>query len=258
MMQSYIAAVVSLDPKCTIGSRILGEAPNVHQLAEDVCIAVEAHLNGHPDEARKRIRAALAFVSSRLFDMLSLDVPSDKLQRLFRASEIHAGEPPLNRERLFHLPFQSLARAISRRYSLPGSACLHFGGCLKRCMRKCDADAAKLPSMAIAEFAPRKPVKFLDFGYRPSAYAGMKVRASFFFSGGSASIIASGVPTGRNHKPGGDAPRLRVAQGIFRAPVPPHPQARSLSHRPTQSAMSCSSPGSKTTRSVQWRRGDVT
>lgn len=172
LMQDYIAAVVSLDPKCPIGSRVLGEAPHIHQLAEDVCIAVEAHLNSDPNEARQRIRAALAFVSSRLSDMLSLDVPPDKLQRLFRVSELQPGEA-LTRERLFHLPFQSLARASSRRYSLPGSACLYFGGSLKLCMRECDADAAKLPSMAITEFAPRKPVKFLDFGYRPSVIARM-------------------------------------------------------------------------------------
>ncbi|MFZ0827958.1 MAG: hypothetical protein WAO02_11100 [Verrucomicrobiia bacterium] len=170
MMQDYITVVVSLDPKCPIGSRILGEAPNINQLAEDVVIAVEAHLNGKPDEARKRIRAALNFVSGRLSGMLSLNVPPGQMQRLFRVSELKPGDT-LSRERLFHVPFHMLAIANSRRYSLPGYACLYFGGSLRVCMRECDADAAKLPSMAIAEFAPRKPVKFLDFGYRPSVIA---------------------------------------------------------------------------------------
>lgn len=45
------------------------------------------------------------------------------------------------------------------------------GGSLSVCMQECGANAAKLPSMAIAEFAPRTPVRFLDFGYRPSTIA---------------------------------------------------------------------------------------
>jgi hypothetical protein len=170
MMQDYIAAVVSLDPKCPVGSRILKERAKINQLAGDIGNAVQAYLNGKSDEARKRIRAALDFVSRRLSGMLSLDVPPDQMQRLFRVSELKPGES-LSRERLFHVPFHMLAIADSGRYSLPGCACLYFGGSLRVCMLECDADAAKLPSMAIAEFAPRKPVKFLDFGYRPSVIA---------------------------------------------------------------------------------------
>ncbi len=53
----YLAAARKrLSRKCPLGSRVLlAEEKNIQQLAEEVCIAVEAHLNAKPDEvARKR------------------------------------------------------------------------------------------------------------------------------------------------------------------------------------------------------------
>lgn len=170
MMQDYLAAVGTLDPLCPLGSRVLADQKNIQQLADEVCLAVETHLNGKPDEARKLIRSALNFVSGRLSRMLSLNVPPDDMQRLFRVSELKPNEA-LSRERLFHLPFQSLASASSRRYSLPGTACLYVGGSLNVCMLECDINPAKPSRTGIAEFAPRNPIKFLDFGYRPSVVA---------------------------------------------------------------------------------------
>jgi len=94
-----IPAVGNLDPKCPLGARVLAEQNNIQKLADEVCIAVEAYLSWKPDEARKQISTALNFVSGRLSGMLSLNVPPDKMQRLFRISALWPNEALSRRAR---------------------------------------------------------------------------------------------------------------------------------------------------------------
>jgi hypothetical protein len=166
MMGEYLAAARSLDPACPFAAKILPQMAGIQRRADDVILAVRLSLSNRPGDAQQALHGALDFVSTRLSVLLATNVAPDELQRLFRMSKISRGEV-LDRERLFHPPFDRLDRVVAHRYSLARTPCLYLGGSLALCRTEARIEPQDLPLAAIAEFGTRSEVAFLDFGYAP-------------------------------------------------------------------------------------------
>jgi hypothetical protein len=108
-------------------------------------------------------------VASRLKNLQSQKFNSEAAGSLFRIANTDGKQE--TKERLFHVPFELRHLVGQHRYGIPGFPCLYLGGSLALCIEECRVDADTLPKMSIAEFALRRDIQILDFGYRPKTLA---------------------------------------------------------------------------------------
>ena len=183
---SYLNTIKALDARDHLCARIQAAESEISQLGDWIQTAVRRYLGGSPGAAYTEILKGINFVYPRLRELQSLDIDSKDVGRLYRVADAKA--KPANRERLFHAPFHLRHKVGQHRYGIPGFPCLYLGGSLELCLAECRIDSSVVPGVAIAEFAFRKTVKILDFGYRPAVLADQAGRLSKKVAGSNAPL----------------------------------------------------------------------
>src|ERR1035437_987671 len=183
---SYLNTIKALDARDHLCARIQTTESEISQLGDWIQTAVGRYLGGSPGAAYTELLKGINFVYPRLRKLLSLDIDSKDVGRLYRVADAKA--KPANRERLFHAPFYLRHKVAQPRYGMPGFPCLYLGGSLELCRGECRIDPAAVSGVAIAEFAFRKTVKILDFGYRPAVLAGLAGELSKKAAGSNAPV----------------------------------------------------------------------
>jgi hypothetical protein len=173
LFEAYIRAIKALGPHCDLCSRIRGAEGEIIQLSECIQDAVRHYLDGTPAAAYKELLNGVNFVYPRLQKLLSREVGSGDIGKLYRIRDTKGKTVP--KERLFHAPFNLRHKVGQHRYGIPGFPCLYLGGSLELCIEECGIQTATLPGVSVAEFVFRNKVKILDFGFRPSALARVAV-----------------------------------------------------------------------------------
>lgn len=169
LLGAYLSEVRTLDSHCHLCARIQSAEGEIAQLSEWIRSGVRQQLAGTPEAAYKELLKGINFVFPRLQNLLSREVGSEETGHLYRMVNTKGNAVP--KERLFHAPFNLRHKVGQHRYGIPGFPCLYLGGSLELCKEELRFHAAELPGVSVAEFAFRKKVKVLDFGYRPSALA---------------------------------------------------------------------------------------
>jgi hypothetical protein len=186
VLEEYRRAVQKLNARCHLCARVQGAEPEISQLSDWILEAVRRYLNGAPADAYAELEKGIEFVYPRLSKLLSLNIGTAEVGRLYRI--VDTGGTMVPRERLFHAPFNLRHKVRQHRYGIPGFPCLYLGGSLALCIEECRIQSADLPRVSIAEFAFRDKVKILDFGYRPSALARTAAGSSMRPSGANSSL----------------------------------------------------------------------
>jgi len=171
MFKNYLATVDALDVNCHICQRIQIRKGEIQQLVRWICGSVRHYLEGLPAKAYKQLEHGIDYVShSQTIDsQVTLSVGNDAIRSLYRM--IPNVTNPIDKNRLFHCPFNDRHKVKRHRYGIPGFPCLYLGGSLEVCQRESRVEDKDLPSVAVGEFELRSPVKLLNFGYRPSGLA---------------------------------------------------------------------------------------
>ena len=169
LFEDYLSAVKTLNSRCHLCARIQGAEKEIEQLSAWIKNAVRHYLAGTPEAAYKELLKGITFVYPRLQPLRSLEIDSAAIGKLYRIVDTQGKTVP--KERLFHAPFNLRHKVGQHRYGIPGFPCLYLGGSLALCIEECRIQTSALPGISVAEFGFRKKVKFLDFGYRPSALA---------------------------------------------------------------------------------------
>src|ERR1035438_4143321 len=169
VLESYYAAIKGLDSGCHLCARIMSAETEIEQLSEWIQNAVRHYFAGTPGAAYTELVKGIDFAYPRLQKLLSRDVDSSDVGRLYRMAGAKGKAVP--KERLFHAPFELRHVVGQNRYGIPGFPCVYLGGSLELCKEELRINDADLPDVSVTEFAFRKKVRILDFGYRPSALA---------------------------------------------------------------------------------------
>ncbi|MGO8816402.1 MAG: RES domain-containing protein [Terriglobia bacterium] len=171
LLEAYLHVVKTLDSRCHLCVRIQGAEAEIAKLSQWIRNGVRKYLAGTPEAAYEELLKGINFVYPRMYNLFSLEVGPDKVEHLYRMVDTKGARVP--KERLFHAPFNLRHKVGQHRFGIPGFPCLYLGGSLELCKEELRIQAAALPGVTVAEFALRRKVKFLDFGYRPSALAGI-------------------------------------------------------------------------------------
>ncbi len=163
----YLTAIGALDANCHVCASVMQGRDDAEKIARWVTGTVRQYYLGQPERAYKQLEKGLEFAAPRITNLFSLNIAGDAIEPLYRMSKLKPNE--LDREFMFHRPFELRGQIGKHRYGIPGFPCLYLGGSLRVCQVECKIADHELPQIAVARFATRHEVQVLDFGYRPTA-----------------------------------------------------------------------------------------
>jgi len=144
---------------------ILNERPAIVKCSKNILQAIREYFSGSPSTAFTNIDSAIKSVRPR-FDQLCIeDVKSRAFEYLYRMRE--AGRGNLEKQDLFHVPFEARGKVASQRYSINGLPCLYLGSSLYVCWEELGRPDVGNLQISCFEIAESERVSIVDFGIRP-------------------------------------------------------------------------------------------
>ena len=92
--------------------------PEMLATSKSVARVLKVYFQGHPRNAYNILNAAVRRIRPHLDRMKSFRTPADIERNFYRFRKQIS--PPLSREQMFHIPFESRHKVGTQRYSIPG------------------------------------------------------------------------------------------------------------------------------------------
>jgi len=164
-LDQYLHLLPQLDCPSDLCREIRAQQKSIITFCEGLKTVFSWALKGLSCDAYQKFVEILPIVLPFL-DRLTVALQKpDQLGILYRVRQ--QVTPPLTREGLFHVPFESRHKVAMQRYSVPGLPCLYLGGSLYTCW--CEMGRPPLHELQVAAFWLRedKQIKVVNFANRP-------------------------------------------------------------------------------------------
>jgi hypothetical protein len=167
----FLKRLRSVDGPDYLTRRVRGESDVASSLCEGLVTCLSEYLRGQPPKAFTVLTKTLSQVEPCFKAMYSKDNVATELKSLYRIRLSTAAV--LDRQEIFHVPFERRHLVATARYSIPGLPCLYLGGSAYACWLECNKPP--LGSVHLSRFQPASgcALRILDFGWRPAQIAAL-------------------------------------------------------------------------------------
>jgi hypothetical protein len=161
---AYLNGIDCLDGTDYASAYVRSHRDLVALVADNVRTIHQHGIYGQPSHARRLLNDTLLATQEQIQALVSISVKPEDMRYLFRMRR--AGSiPPVERQGIFHIPFQLRHLVGSQRYSVPGLPMLYLGSSLLVCWH--EIGSPPLSDVWISRFEARQSLRVLNFGYRP-------------------------------------------------------------------------------------------
>lgn len=162
---AYLNGIDCLDGTDYASAYVRSNRDLVALVADNMRTIHRHGIYGQPSHARRLLDDTLQAAQEQIHTLVSIAVKPEDVPYLFRMRR--AGPiPPVERQGIFHIPFQLRHLVGSQRYSVPGLPMLYLGSSLLVCWH--EIGSPPLSEVWISRFEARQSLRVLNFGYRPS------------------------------------------------------------------------------------------
>ena len=173
--------------KCRGQRSATAEAITLQLFCDELSRSLRIFFEGHPHEAYRHfdtaVQAILPEINALAFNAHG---PAD-LGILYRVRQTQT--PALQRNDLFHIPFELRHLVATQRYSIPGLPCLYLAGSTYTCWEEMGRPPLHELQCAAFWVKPGRSLKLLNFSNRPARQALLASPPGSVPSGLSAQII---------------------------------------------------------------------
>ncbi|MDY3553748.1 RES domain-containing protein [Gemmata sp. JC717] len=166
LLDTYLAKISELTAPAEIVALIREQQPAIAAFCVAGKAVVKAALAGDLQGAYSSFEQGIKNLEPHLLKQELANYSSEALGFCYRV-RVHRGES-LDREGLFHIPFENRHLVATQRYSVPGLPCLYLGGSLYTCWAEMGRPPFHELYAAAFWLKPEQTVKLLDFTNRPA------------------------------------------------------------------------------------------
>jgi hypothetical protein len=174
-LESFLGLIDQLDGPGTLAAQVKAEKPKLEEFCKLAIKSVTAALTGLPHDAYIELVEGVKLLLPYLENDHLAELTSDNLGFVYRVRK--QVSPPLSREEIFHVPYESRHKVATQRYSVPGLPCLYLGGSLLTCWAEMGEPAFHKLQASAFWLSPPSNVKVINFTNRPVRLARLLVQA---------------------------------------------------------------------------------
>lgn len=165
---AFLGLVDQLDPNA-VSNMVKNRKPSMINCCDSLRKAVRFSFEGHLPEAYRRFDSAIQEILPEI-NTLAFDVNGPNTLKIMYRVRI-TQTPTIQRNDLFHIPFELRHLVATQRYSIPGLPCLYLSGSLLTCWE--EMGRPPLHELQCSAFWVKdgKQLKLLNLSNRPSRLA---------------------------------------------------------------------------------------
>ncbi len=165
VLSNYINLLNQLELPGSLQSVIEANRPKVAAFCSAAQCVIREILAGQPADAYNQFTEGIKNIEQHLQQQALRDLGTADLQLMYRVRRDPT--PNLNREDLFHIPFEDRHKVATQRYSIPGLPCLYLAGSLYTCWAEMGRPPFHELQAAAFWLAPHRRVSIINFSSRP-------------------------------------------------------------------------------------------
>lgn len=165
MLDSYLIKFCQLSEPAELVKDIHEHKPGIVAFCKSAKEVIRSTFAGQPKDAYEHYLAAVQPIRS-LIEGQAIKIGAEDLSILYRVRRQMTTS--LNREDLFHIPFEKRHLVSTQRYSIPGLPCLYLGGSLYTCWAEMGRPPFHELHAAAFWLTVGNSVKVLNLTNRPS------------------------------------------------------------------------------------------
>jgi len=167
-LDTFLRLIDQLDPNA-VSDEVQRRKPSILSCCDGLRRSLRTFFEGHPREAYQHFAAAVQDILLEINGLaFTVTGPTD-FGILYRVRQIQI--PALNRNDLFHIPFELRHVVATQRYSIPGLPCLYLAGSLYTCWEEMGRPPLHELQCAAFWVKPGRSLRMLNLSNRPARLA---------------------------------------------------------------------------------------